>query len=108
MDEVGRGTTTRDGIAIAFATLHHLVTTNQCRTLFATHFHELADMMGYPDNHLNQGIFKIVDFFCTDVDETNVSFLPSWISYPPHTNLRMAIMLIHTGYDLVLIVTATV
>lgn len=74
MDEVGRGTTTRDGIAIAFATLHHLVTTNQCRTLFATHFHELADMIGYPDHQINQGTFQSIDFFCTDVDETNVSF----------------------------------
>ncbi|KAF9953751.1 DNA mismatch repair ATPase msh1 [Mortierella alpina] len=46
MDEVGRGTATLDGCAIAYATLHHLYNTNKCRTLFATHYHELADMVG--------------------------------------------------------------
>ncbi|KAF9457104.1 muts domain V-domain-containing protein, partial [Collybia nuda] len=71
MDEVGRGTTTRDGIAIAFATLHHLVTRNKCRTLFATHFHELATMMGYPDN---QTIFQSVDFFYTSDDHFAYSY----------------------------------
>ncbi|KAF8945642.1 hypothetical protein BGZ52_009510, partial [Haplosporangium bisporale] len=44
MDEVGRGTATLDGCAIAYATLHHLHHVNKCRTLFATHYHELADM----------------------------------------------------------------
>ena len=44
MDEVGRGTTPEDGIAIGFACLHHLYHTNRCRTIFATHFHILADM----------------------------------------------------------------
>ncbi|KAG8763118.1 DNA mismatch repair ATPase msh1 [Ceratobasidium sp. 428] len=47
MDEVGRGTTVRDGLAIAFATAHHLHAHNQCRAMFATHFHEVADMLGY-------------------------------------------------------------
>ena len=44
MDEIGRGTTPKDGIAIGYACLHHLYHTNQCRTLFATHFHALVDM----------------------------------------------------------------
>ncbi|KAG5648136.1 hypothetical protein DXG03_006090 [Asterophora parasitica] len=69
MDEVGRGTTVTDGLAIAYATLHHLVTQNKCRALFATHFHELSDMLGYPNQ--SGGIFESVDFFCTDVDETD-------------------------------------
>lgn len=43
MDEVGRGTAPVDGAAVAFASLHHLYHTNKCRTLFATHFHGLAD-----------------------------------------------------------------
>lgn len=47
MDEVGRGTTVRDGLAIAFATAHHLHAKNRCRSMFATHFHEVADMLGY-------------------------------------------------------------
>ncbi|KAI5366083.1 putative DNA mismatch repair protein MutS, core [Septoria linicola] len=44
MDEVGRGTTPEDGIAVGYACLHHLHNANQSRTLFATHFHALADM----------------------------------------------------------------
>lgn len=43
MDEVGRGTAPEDGTAVAYASLHHLHNINQCRTLFATHFHDLAD-----------------------------------------------------------------
>ncbi|KZP32367.1 hypothetical protein FIBSPDRAFT_812686 [Athelia psychrophila] len=70
MDEVGRGTTVKDGLAIAFATVHHLVSVNRCRALFATHFHELADLLGYSDNGKGLGAFSDVAFFCTDVDET--------------------------------------
>ncbi|USP76955.1 hypothetical protein yc1106_04229 [Curvularia clavata] len=44
MDEVGRGTTPEDGIAVGYACIHHLYHVNRCRTLFATHFHALADM----------------------------------------------------------------
>lgn len=73
MDEVGRGTTVRDGLAIAFATVHHLVVHSRCRALFATHFHELADLLAYSkDNHHGDGIFCDVGFFCTDVHETAV------------------------------------
>ena len=43
LDEVGRGTSTNDGLAIAQATMEHLHDVVGCRTLFATHFHELAD-----------------------------------------------------------------
>lgn len=44
MDEIGRGTTPEDGIAVGYACLDHLYHKNQCRTLFATHFHALAAM----------------------------------------------------------------
>lgn len=73
MDEVGRGTTVDDGLAISFATVHHLVSVNKCRALFATHFHELSDMLGYSTDHKGGDIFANVAFFCTDVDETEVS-----------------------------------
>ncbi|KAI0335987.1 hypothetical protein GY45DRAFT_1350294 [Cubamyces sp. BRFM 1775] len=70
MDEVGRGTTVEDGLAIAFATAHHLLAVNGCRAMFATHFHELADMLGYdPITHKGQGPFSDIAFYCTDVDE---------------------------------------
>jgi DNA mismatch repair protein MutS len=45
MDEVGRGTSTKDGISLAFAILQHLHDRNGCATLFATHLHELAEMV---------------------------------------------------------------
>ncbi|KAG8917064.1 DNA mismatch repair ATPase msh1, partial [Tulasnella sp. 408] len=49
MDEVGRGTTVKDGVAIAFGTAHYLYDVHRCRTLFATHFHDVADLFGYDD-----------------------------------------------------------
>ncbi len=42
LDEVGRGTATFDGLSIAWAALEHLHNSTKCRTLFATHFHELT------------------------------------------------------------------
>ncbi|MDI2090005.1 DNA mismatch repair protein MutS [Commensalibacter oyaizuii] len=42
IDEIGRGTSTLDGLAIAWAMLESLHNTIQCRTIFATHFHELV------------------------------------------------------------------
>lgn len=44
MDEVGRGTSTYDGLAIAWAAVEHLHGTTRCRTLFATHYHELTEL----------------------------------------------------------------
>jgi DNA mismatch repair protein MutS len=43
LDEVGRGTSTHDGLSIAQACMEFLHDVTGCRTLFATHFHELAD-----------------------------------------------------------------
>ncbi|MCC6213884.1 MAG: DNA mismatch repair protein MutS [Polyangiaceae bacterium] len=42
LDEVGRGTSTFDGLAIAWAVAEHLDAVVRCRTLFATHYHELT------------------------------------------------------------------
>ena len=42
MDEIGRGTSTFDGLALAFAIAHHLVEKIRCWTLFATHYFELT------------------------------------------------------------------
>jgi DNA mismatch repair protein MutS len=44
MDEIGRGTSTFDGLALAFACAEHLATTNRALCLFATHYFELTDM----------------------------------------------------------------
>ncbi|KAF2099790.1 DNA mismatch repair protein muts [Rhizodiscina lignyota] len=61
MDEVGRGTTPEDGVAVGFAALHHLYHVNKSRVLFATHFHTLTDMV--------QGVEGIA-CYCTDVAES--------------------------------------
>ena len=44
MDEVGRGTSTEDGLAIARAVSEYLLDTIGCKTFFATHYHELSRM----------------------------------------------------------------
>ena len=44
IDEIGRGTATRDGFAIARSVLEWIVEKVKCRTLFATHFHELTEL----------------------------------------------------------------
>ena len=42
LDEIGRGTATFDGLAIAWAVAEHLHEVNSCRAVFATHYHELT------------------------------------------------------------------
>jgi DNA mismatch repair protein MutS len=44
LDEVGRGTATFDGLAIAWAVVEHLLTHTHAKTLFATHYHELTEL----------------------------------------------------------------
>ena len=45
MDEVGRGTGTRDGLSIAWAVCEEILDNLKCRTLFATHYHELSGIV---------------------------------------------------------------
>ncbi|TDN69622.1 DNA mismatch repair protein MutS [Paraburkholderia sp. BL10I2N1] len=46
MDEIGRGTSTFDGLALAWAIARHLLAHNGCQTLFATHYFELTQLPG--------------------------------------------------------------
>jgi DNA mismatch repair protein MutS len=44
LDEIGRGTSTYDGVSLAWSVTEHLHDRVGCRTLFATHYHELTDL----------------------------------------------------------------
>jgi len=44
LDEIGRGTSTYDGVSIAWAVTEHLHDTTRCKTIFATHYHELTQL----------------------------------------------------------------
>jgi DNA mismatch repair protein MutS len=53
LDEIGRGTATFDGLSIAWAVVEYLHEINNCRALFATHYHELTALAGRLDNVAN-------------------------------------------------------
>ena len=49
LDEVGRGTATYDGLSIAWSVIEYLHDVNKCRSLFATHYHELTALASHMD-----------------------------------------------------------
>jgi DNA mismatch repair protein MutS len=61
LDEIGRGTATFDGLSIAWAAIEHLHEVNRCRTLFATHFHELTSLSQKLD-HLSNVTIKVKEW----------------------------------------------
>lgn len=78
MDEIGRGTTPEDGSAVAFAALEYLARVSRCRGLFATHFHDVADMAAEAglcvegergDGKATGEEMGVVETYCTDVEE---------------------------------------
>jgi len=58
LDEIGRGTSTFDGLSIAWATVEHLHAVNRCRALFATHYHELT-MLAEKLDHVANATVKV-------------------------------------------------
>lgn len=59
MDEIGRGTSTYDGLSLAWSCAEHLSAVNQCYALFATHYFELTQLPEYHDNIHNVHIDAI-------------------------------------------------
>jgi DNA mismatch repair protein MutS len=56
LDEIGRGTSTYDGLAIAWAVAEHLHDATRCRTIFATHYHELCELAERLPNAANYNV----------------------------------------------------
>lgn len=56
LDEIGRGTSTYDGLAIAWAVAEHLHDAVRCRSLFATHYHELTDLVNVAPHAANLSV----------------------------------------------------
>ncbi|PCJ68861.1 MAG: DNA mismatch repair protein MutS [Rhodobiaceae bacterium] len=61
LDEIGRGTATFDGLSIAWAAVEHLHEVNRCRSLFATHYHELTALKEKLD-HLANATMKVKEW----------------------------------------------
>ena len=56
LDEIGRGTSTYDGLAIAWAVAEHLHDVVGCRALFATHYHELTELAATAPHAANYSV----------------------------------------------------
>ncbi|KAJ3333922.1 Mismatch repair protein msh3 [Blyttiomyces sp. JEL0837] len=61
LDELGRGTSTHDGTAIAYGTLRHLVETTKCLTLFVTHYPVLGKLSGVLGDALRCGHMGFIE-----------------------------------------------
>jgi DNA mismatch repair protein MutS len=56
LDEIGRGTSTFDGLSIAWASVEHILEVNKSRALFATHYHELTELIDALDGAENASL----------------------------------------------------
>jgi DNA mismatch repair protein MutS len=72
LDEIGRGTSTYDGLAIAWAVAEHLHDALACRAMFATHYHELCELAGSRDGVVN---FNVAAREVSGAGEEEIVFL---------------------------------
>jgi DNA mismatch repair protein MutS len=68
LDEVGRGTSTYDGVAIAWAVAEYLATTVGARTIFATHYHELNGLANFHGQIKNYQV-------CVEAGDGHIEFM---------------------------------
>ncbi|MBN3320183.1 MSH6 protein, partial [Atractosteus spatula] len=79
LDELGRGTATYDGTAIASAVVKELAANIKCRTLFSTHYHSLVeDFSHYPAVRLGH-MACMVENECEDPSQETITFLYKFI-----------------------------
>jgi DNA mismatch repair protein MSH3 len=74
LDELGRGTSTHDGVAIAQAVLHHVVSKLHSLTLFITHYQSLARMAEQFDGELKNVHMRFTEQ-ATNTGENDITFL---------------------------------
>jgi DNA mismatch repair protein MutS len=81
LDELGRGTSTYDGISIAYASCEYILKNIKARTLFATHYHELTSLEEeFPDKVTNYNVAvkkegkRLVFLYKVEVGATNRSY----------------------------------
>jgi len=74
LDELGRGTSTFDGLALAWAITEHLSATVGCRTLVATHYHELIELGSLMKNVKNYNV-AVREYPASKGKEAGIAFL---------------------------------
>ncbi|XP_063300004.1 DNA mismatch repair protein Msh6 [Pelobates fuscus] len=79
LDELGRGTATFDGTAIASAVVKELSESVKCRTLFSTHYHTLVDDYSYTPSVRLGHMACMVENECEDPSQENITFLYKFI-----------------------------
>lgn len=72
IDELGRGTSTHDGVAIAYATLHHLLAQKRCMVLFVTHYPKIVNIKNeFPGSVGAYHVSYMTSQSVTDVMDSN-------------------------------------
>lgn len=79
-DELGRGTSTHDGVAISYATLHYLLVELRCLVLFVTHYPEIARLKAMFPAHIAPFYVSFLRGVSDGSSEGQVSYASSWTS----------------------------